>query len=71
MMLAHLCIALRLRHRHRLRLRDLRTASAAGRDAVECTPPGSPELAPRLAGVADVMREQYLADGRLTAWTVP
>jgi hypothetical protein len=65
MVLANLGSALRLRYRQRLRPRDLRAALSACQWAVKATRTGSPELAPRLAGLADVMREQYLADRHL------
>jgi tetratricopeptide (TPR) repeat protein len=65
MMLANLGSALRLRYRHRLSPRDLRAALTACQRAVSATRPGSPELAPRLAGLAEVLREQYLGDGQI------
>ena len=65
MALANLGSARRLRANHSGDPRDLRRAWSALRRAVGHTRPGSPDLPSRQAGLADVMRERYLSDGRV------
>jgi tetratricopeptide (TPR) repeat protein len=65
MTLANLADALRVRASRTARRADIRSALAAARKAIRFTSPASPHLAARLAGVADVLRERYLRNGRL------